>query len=57
MKKERAGEDSPIKQFIGGVYKAFGFWFCELKTRLLGVRHESVSVVVFENRVVTEVIA
>jgi hypothetical protein len=57
MKKERVGEDSSIRTFIGRVYKVFGFWFSVLKTRLLGVSNESWNIVVFEKGIVTEVIA
>ena len=57
MKKEEAGLGSLIRSISGAVYKAFGFRFSELKTRLLGVSNESWSVVVFEKGAVTEVTA
>ena len=56
MKKEEAGEGSSIRTLIRGVYKAFGFQLGELKARLLSrARGESLSIVVFKNRIITEV--
>lgn len=55
MKKEGAGENSSIIRFIGGVYKAFGFWSGELKTRLLGVSNESWGLVVYEKGIAREI--
>ena len=56
MKKERADKGSLIRSVSGRVYKAIGFQISELKTRLLGVRHESWSVVVFEKGIVTGIV-
>ena len=56
MKRRGVGENSPIKQFIGGVYKVIGFWFGKLKTRLLGVRNDSWGLVVFEKEIVKETV-
>ena len=56
MKKEGTGEGSSIRSISGAVYKAIGFQISELKARLLGVRNESWSIVVFEKGAVTEVV-
>ena len=52
MKRRGVSDNSPVKQFIGGVYKVIGFWFGELKAR---VRNESQNVVVYKG-IVKEVV-
>lgn len=55
MKKEGAGENPLIRSISGVVYKAFGFWCGELKTRLFGVRHKSWSMLIFENGIAKKI--
>ena len=47
MRKRGSGETSLINCFARGVYKVIGFWFGELKARLIGVRNESQNGVVY----------
>ena len=55
MKRRGVSDNSPVKQFVGGVYKAIAI-SSELMARLTGVRNESWSVVVFGKGAVTEVV-
>ena len=54
----RGRRDPSINHFIEQVYKFFGFWCSELKTRLLEARarEESLSIVVYEKEIVREVV-
>ena len=54
--KIRSRRGSLIRSISGRVYKAIGFQISELKTRLLGVRHESWGIVVFEKGIVTGIV-
>lgn len=54
MKRRGVGENPSLKKLSERVYKAFGFWVGELKTRLSGVRNESWGIVVFEKGIVRE---
>lgn len=55
MRKRGAGENSPIKRFVGRVYKSLAIRSRELMARLAGVRKESRKVVVLKRGIVKEI--